>query len=86
MTQESLVSLIQPQEFSRVVENAMYVFKDQNHDKIPDLLQDAGNLLVKASKRLTPTQLVLAIAAVAIATVFVVSKIEGEIDFHRDAA
>lgn len=86
MAQESLVSLIQPQEFSRVVENAMYVFKDQNHDKIPDLLQDAGNLLVKASKRLTPTQLVLAIAAVAIATVFVVSKIEGEIDFHRDAA
>jgi hypothetical protein len=86
MAQESLVSLIHPQEFSRVVENAMYVFKDQNHDKIPDLLQDAGNLLVKASKRLTPTQLVLAIAAVAIATVFVVSKIEGEIDFHRDAA
>lgn len=86
MAQESLVSLIQPQDFSRAVENAMYVFKDQNHDKIPDLLQDAGNLLLKASKRLTTTQLVLAIAAVAIATVFVVSKVEGEIDFHRGAA
>jgi hypothetical protein len=86
MAQESLVSLIQPQDFSRVVENAMYVFKDQNHDKIPDLLQDAGNLLVKASKRLTTTQLVLTIAAIAIATVFVVSKIEEDVDFHRGAA
>jgi hypothetical protein len=86
MAQESLVSLIQPADFSRTVENAMHVFKDSNHDKIPDLLQDAGNLLVKASKKMTPTQLVLAIAAIAIATVFVVSKVEGEIDFHRGAA
>ena len=86
MAQESLVSLIQPADFSRTVENAMHVFKDNNHDKIPDLLQDAGNLLLKASKRMTPTQLVLAVAAIAIATVFVVSKVEGEIDFHRGGA
>jgi hypothetical protein len=86
MAEESLGSLIQPADFSRTVENAMHVFKDRNHDKIPDLLQDAGNLLMKASKRLTPTQLVLAVAAVAIATIFVVSKIDDEIDFHRGAA
>jgi hypothetical protein len=30
--------------------------------------------------------LVLAVAAIAIATVFVVAKIEDGIDFHRDAA
>jgi hypothetical protein len=86
MAEESLGSLIKPADFSRTVENAMHVFKDGNHDKLPDLLQDAGNLLMKASRKLSPTQLVLAVAAIAIATIFVVSKIEDGVDFHRDAA
>jgi hypothetical protein len=86
MSQENIGSLIQPADFSRTLENAMHVFKEGNHEKIPDLLQDAGNLLMKASKKLTPTQLVLAVAAIAIATIFVVSKIEDNIDFHQDAA
>jgi hypothetical protein len=86
MAQENIGSLIQPADFSRTLENAMHVFKEGNHDKLPDLLQDAGNLLMKASKKLTPTQLVLAVAAIAIATIFVVSKIEDNIDSHQDAA
>ena len=76
MSQENIGSLIQPADFSRTLENAMHVFKEGNHEKLPDLLQDAGNLLMKASKKLSPTQLVLAVAAIAIATIFVVSKIE----------
>jgi len=79
-------SLIQPADFSRTLENVMHVFKEGNHEKLPDLLQDAGNLLMKASKKLTPTQLVLAVAGVAVAAIFVVSRIDGEVDFHRDAA
>ncbi|WP_051359700.1 hypothetical protein [Adhaeribacter aquaticus] len=79
--------LIQPEDLSRTVENALHVFRQGNHDKLPDLLQDAGNLLYKASKKLTPTQLVLAVAAVAVATIFVVSQIEdGNLDFHNQAA
>ena len=86
MSQENIGSLIQPADFSRTLENAMHVFKEGNHEKIPDLLQDAGNLLMKASKKLSSTQLVLAVAAIAIATIFVVSKIEDSIDLHQDAA
>ena len=86
MSQENIGSLIQPADFSRTLENAMHVFKEGNHEKLPDLLQDAGNLLMKASKKLSPTQLVLAVAAIAIATIFVVSKIEDNIDLHQDAA
>lgn len=79
-------SLIQPQDFSRTLENAMHVFKEGNHERLPDLLQDAGNILMKASKKLTPKQLVLAVAVIAVATIFVVSNIDDDIDFHRDAA
>ena len=86
MSQENIGSLIQPADFSRTLENAMHVFKEGNHEKLPDLLQDAGNLLMKASKKLSPTQLVLAVAAIAIATIFVVSKIEDSIALHQDAA
>jgi hypothetical protein len=86
MSQENIGSLIQPADFSRTLENAMHVFKEGNHEKLPDLLQDAGNLLMKASKKLSSTQLVLAVAAIAIATIFVVSKIEDSIDLHQDAA
>ena len=79
-------SLIQPQDFSRTLENAMHVFKEGNHEKLPDLLQDAGHLLMKASKKLSTRQLVLAVAAIAVVTIFVVAKIEENIDFHHDAA
>ena len=86
MAPEQSNSLIKPADFSRTVENIMHVFKEGNHEKLPDLLQDAGNLLMKASKRLTPTQLVLAVAGVAVAAIFVVSRIDEDVDFHRDAA
>ena len=79
-------SLIQPQDFSRTLENAMHVFKEGNHERLPDLLQDAGHLLMKASKKLSTRQLVMAVAAVAVVTIFVVAKIEDDVDFHRDAA
>ncbi|MGV3503352.1 MAG: hypothetical protein ACO1O1_06565 [Adhaeribacter sp.] len=86
MAQETVSNLLQPQDFSRALENAMYVFKEGNHDKLPDLLQDAGHLLMKASKKLSPTQLVLAVAAVAVVTIFVVSKIEDVVESHQEGA
>lgn len=87
MDQANNNSLVQPQDLSRAFENAMHVFKDGRHEKLPDLLQDTGHLLMKASKKLTPRQLVLAVAAVAVVAIFVVSRIaDDEENTHQQAA
>jgi hypothetical protein len=79
-------SLLQPQDLSRAFENAIHVFKDGRHEKLPDLLQDTGHLLMKASKKLTRGQLVLAVAAIAVVAVFVVSRIADDDNEHQQAA
>jgi hypothetical protein len=80
-------SLVQPQDLSRAFENAMHVFKDGRHDKLPELLQDTGHLLMKASKKLTPKQLVMAVAAIAVVAIFVVSRMDDvDSDVHAHAA
>jgi hypothetical protein len=79
-------SLLQPQDLSRAFENAIHVFKDGRHEKLPDLLQDTGHLLMKASKKLTRGQLVLAVAAIAVVAVFVVSRIADDAHEHQQAA
>jgi hypothetical protein len=79
-------SLLQPQDLSRAFENAIHVFKDGRHEKLPDLLQDTGHLLMKASKKLTRGQLVLAVAAIAVVAVFVVSRIADDDHEHQQAA
>jgi len=86
MDQPNNTSVVQPQDLSRAFENAMHVFKDGRHEKLPELLQDTGHLLMKASKKLTPRQLVLAVAAVAVVAIFVVSRIEDNDDTHHQAA
>ena len=80
-------SLLQPQDLSRAFENAMHVFKDGNHEKLPELLQDTGHLLMKASKKLTPRQLIMAVAAIAVVAIFVVSRVaDDDSDGHHQAA
>jgi hypothetical protein len=86
MNQGASNQLIQPQDLSRAFENAMHVFKNGDHGKLPDLLQDAGHLLMKASKKLTPRQLVLAVAGIAVVAIFVVSRIDDDFDMHNQAA
>ncbi len=71
---------IQPEDLSKAFENVMHVFQQGNTERLPDLLQDAGNLLMKASRKLTTTQLVLAVAAVAIGVIFVAKRVEAELD------
>ncbi len=77
---------IQPEDFSKALENVMHVFQKGNHDKLPDLLQDAGNLLMKASHRFTTTQLVLSVAALAMGIIFVAKRIEDSNDHQNQAA
>jgi hypothetical protein len=65
---EGILTLLQPHDMSKTVESAMHVFQG-HHEKLPDLLQDVGNILVKASKRLTTTQLIMAAGAVTVGAV-----------------
>lgn len=77
---------IQPEDFSKTLENVMHVFQHGNTDRLPDLLQDAGNLIMKVSRRLTTTQLVLAVAAVAVSVIFVAKRVEAELEEHKHNA
>ena len=69
---------IMPEDLARTFESAYHVIQG-NNDHMEDLLRHGGALLRKASQRLTPTQLVLGIAALAIGAVFVVSRYSDEI-------
>ena len=65
---ESVLKLLQPHDMSKTVESAMHVLQG-NHEKLPDLLQDVGNIIVRASRKLTTTQLILAAGALTIGAV-----------------
>lgn len=65
---EGLLTLIQPHDMSRTIESAMHVFQGK-HEKLPDLMQDVGHILVKATKRFTTTQLIVAAGALTLGAV-----------------
>lgn len=39
------------------------------HDRLPDLMHDLGNIVLKAAKRMTTTQIVLTAGAITIGAV-----------------
>jgi hypothetical protein len=65
---------INPQDFSKTFENALHLYRG-NHDKLPELLKDAGTLLLKASRKLSTTQLILVVGVVACGVAFVAVNI-----------
>ena len=65
---ESVLKLLHPHDMSKTVESAMHVLQG-NSEKLPDLLQDIGNIIVRASRKLTTTQLILAAGALTIGAV-----------------
>lgn len=67
-SEESVLKLLQPHDMSKTIESVMHVMQG-NHEKLPDLLQDVGNIIVKASKKLTTTQLILAAGALTVGAV-----------------
>lgn len=69
--------LVQPKDFAHTVESVMHVYQG-NHDVLPELLSDAGKLLLKARQRMTPVQMVLSVAAVAIGAIVLVSYSGGQ--------
>ncbi len=64
--------LLQPKEFARTIESIVNVYQG-NHDVLPELLSDAGRLLLKAREKMTPLQLVLSVAAAAIGAIVLVT-------------
>jgi len=64
--------LVQPKEFARTVESIINVYQG-NHDVLPELLSDAGKLLLKVRQKMTPVQLVLSVAAAAIGAIVLVT-------------
>ena len=70
---------IEPEDISKVFQGGMHLVQG-HHDVLPDFLADTGNLLMKASKKLSTTQLILIVAGLAVATILVAKKIEEELE------
>ena len=79
---------INPQDISKTFENALHLYRG-NHDKLPELLKDAGTLLLKFSKKLSTPQLILAVGIVACGVALVAVNIarqqEEEENQHKQA-
>ena len=66
----SMLQVLQPHDMSRTVESAMHVFQGR-HEKLPDLMQDLGHIIVKATRRMTTTQLILATGALTLGAILI---------------
>lgn len=75
-----------PQEISKTFENALHLYRG-DHDKLPELLKDAGTLLIKFSRKLSTPQLILAIGVVACGVALVAVNIakQHEEETQREA-
>jgi hypothetical protein len=69
---------IEPEDISRVFQGGLHLIQGDK-DVLPDFLNDSGHLLMKASKKLSTTQLILIVAGLAVAAIFAAKKIEEEI-------
>jgi hypothetical protein len=61
---------IAPQEVSKAIEGVLHVASGK-YDKLPDLMRDAGSILMRASRKLTTTQIVLAVSVLAVGVIVV---------------
>lgn len=67
------VDKIQPEDIARTFEAAVNVFQGKT-EHMDDLLKNGGTLLRKASKNFSSTQLILAVAALAVVSIVVINK------------
>ena len=70
---------ILPEDISKVFQGGMHIVQGDT-DMLPEFMNDAGNLIMKASKRLSTTQLIMIVAGLAVASIFVAKKVEEEIE------
>ncbi len=61
---QNVAAQVKPHEISKTLENALHLYKG-DHDRLPELLKDAGALLLRFSRKLSTPQLILAVGIVA---------------------
>jgi hypothetical protein len=71
-TPNTSTQLTQPKDFARTVESIVSVYQG-DHDVLPDLLSDAGRMLLTIRQKMSPVQMILSVAAVAIGAIVLVS-------------
>lgn len=67
------IEKILPEDLARTFESAYNVFQGKT-EHVDDLLKHGGVLLRKVSKKFSPTQMVLGIAAVAVVAVVLINR------------
>ena len=78
-----VMAMLQPHDMSRTVESAMHVIQGR-HEKLPDLMQDVGQILLKATRRFTTTQLILAAGALTVGAILVARYSTGDEEFEYE--
>lgn len=68
------IEKILPEDIARTFEAAVNVFQGKT-EHMDDLLKNGGNLLRKASKNFSSTQLILSVAAVAVVAIVVIKRV-----------
>lgn len=79
----NVLTMLHPHDMSRTVESALHVFQG-NHDKLPELMQDVGQIILKATRRFTTTQLILSVGALTIGAILL-SKYSPAHDDYEEA-
>lgn len=67
------VEQILPEDIARTFEAAVNVFQGRT-EHMDDLLKNGGTLLRKASRKFSPTQLILSVAAIAVVAIVVINR------------
>jgi len=81
---EQQLEKILPEDLARTFESAYHVFQG-DHERMDDLLKNGGVLLRKVAKKLSPTQTILGIAAIAAVAVILVNRAANDDDHEGEA-
>lgn len=79
---------VKPHEISKTLENALHLYRG-DHEKLPELLKDAGALLLRFSRKLSTPQLILVVGIMACGVALVavnIAKQQEEMDNPRNGA
>lgn len=77
---------VRPHEISKTFENALHLYRG-DHEKLPELLKDAGALLLRFSRKLSTPQLILAVGIVACGVALVAINIaRQQEDMERESS
>jgi tRNA U34 5-carboxymethylaminomethyl modifying enzyme MnmG/GidA len=68
---------VNPQDLSKTFENALHLFQGK-HDKLPELLADAGSMLIQNARKLSRTQVILAVGVMAVGAILVGLQLANE--------